>query len=422
MRIAIEDLPLLHRQGKKVGVTSVCSAHPLVLKAALRHGRDTGATVLIEATCNQVNHLGGYTGMTPSDFAAMVETLAAAEQCPRDLIVLGGDHLGPNPWKDRKADEAMGQAEAMVDAYVRAGFRKLHLDASMGCRGEPVALDDHTVAERAARLAGVAERAAAESGGTSPIYIIGTEVPPPGGADHALDAISPTNPAAALQTHAVHEKSFQSAGLENAFSRAIGLVVQPGVEFGNQNVIFYARAKAGALAATLGELPTLIFEAHSTDYQGEGPLRELVEDGFAILKVGPELTFKLREALYALDLIASDMMPGYGERPLYHVMEELMCGAAKNWQSHYHGSDGEKRILRHYSYSDRIRYYWASPQARAACDQLFGTLKGRKVPVTLLLQHLPSATDWADRPCEGEEIVINHVRQSIETYGRACGA
>ncbi|WP_192248629.1 D-tagatose-bisphosphate aldolase, class II, non-catalytic subunit [Mesorhizobium silamurunense] len=421
MRVAIEDLPSLHRQGKKMGVTSVCSAHPLVLKAALRRGRDTGTTVLIEATCNQVNHLGGYTGMTPSDFAAMVETLAATEQCPKDLIVLGGDHLGPNPWKDRDASEAMGQAGAMVDAYVRAGFRKIHLDASMGCKGEPIALDDHIVAERAARLAGVAERAARESGGASPIYIIGTEVPPPGGADHALDAITPTSTAAARQTHAVHAKAFRSAGLEDAFSRAIGLVVQPGVEFGNQNVIFYDRVKAHALAATLSELPTLIFEAHSTDYQGEGPLRELVEDGFGILKVGPELTFKLREALYALDLIASDLVPGYGERPLYHAMEALMRVASKNWESHYRGDDAEKRVLRHYSYSDRIRYYWATPQAGEACDRLFKTLKGRIVPVTLFLQHLPSAAAWAERACDGEEIAIGHIRQSIETYGRACG-
>jgi D-tagatose 6-phosphate 4-epimerase len=79
MRVAIEDLPALYRERKKIGVTSVCSAHPLVLKAALRHGRETGTTVLIEATCNQVNHLGGYTGMTPADFAAMVDALAAAE-------------------------------------------------------------------------------------------------------------------------------------------------------------------------------------------------------------------------------------------------------------------------------------------------------------------------------------------------------
>ncbi|RUV34515.1 tagatose-bisphosphate aldolase, partial [Mesorhizobium sp. M7A.F.Ca.MR.228.00.0.0] len=100
---------------------------------------------------------------------------------------------------------------------------------------------------------------------------------PPGGANHTLDAITPTSPEAARQTHAIHAQAFHTAGLESAFSRVIGLVVQPGVEFGNQNVIFYDRPKARDLAATLDRLPSLIFEAHSTDYQGERPLRELVE-------------------------------------------------------------------------------------------------------------------------------------------------
>jgi D-tagatose-1,6-bisphosphate aldolase subunit GatZ/KbaZ len=315
----------------------------------------------------------------------------------------------------------MAQAETMVDAYVRAGFRKIHLDASMGCAGEPAALDDHTVASRAARLASIAERAAAQGIERGPVYIIGTEVPPPGGADHALDAITPTDPAAARQTYAIHAEAFRAAGLESAFSRVIGLVVQPGVEFGNQNVIFYDRARARALTATLDNLPSLVFEAHSTDYQGQARLRVLDEDGFAILKVGPELTFKLRVELYALDLIASDLVPGYGDRPLYNIMEELMLGAPKNWAGHYHGDDAEKWVLRHYSYSDRIRYYWTTPQARTAGDRLFDALRGRKVPVTLFLQHLPSAIAWAGRACDAEDIVIGHVRRSIEIYAEACG-
>ncbi len=37
------------------GITSVCSAHPLVVEAALRRGAAKDAVVLIEATCNQVN-------------------------------------------------------------------------------------------------------------------------------------------------------------------------------------------------------------------------------------------------------------------------------------------------------------------------------------------------------------------------------
>ena len=160
-----------------------------------------------------------------------------------------------------------------------------------------------------------------------PVYVVGTEVPPPGGADHALDAIQPTRRRTRGRPSTCTARPSQRKGLAEAFARVIGLVVQPGVEFGNRNVIPYDRSKARSLAGVLDEEPHLVFEAHSTDYQGAGPLREPGRDGFAILKVGPELTFVLREALYALDLIASDLLPGYGDRPLMQAMEALMLAS-----------------------------------------------------------------------------------------------
>jgi len=420
MQVHLKDLAALRRSGSPQGITSVCSAHQIVLRAALRHGKATGSTVLIEATCNQVNHRGGYTGMTPKDFAALVERVAKEEGCPADLIVLGGDHLGPNPWRDRPADEAMAEAEAMVAAYVEAGFRKIHLDASMGCKGEPAALDDETTAHRAARLAAVAEKVAKERGGALPLYVIGTEVPPPGGADHVLTSIEPTARSAAMRTIDVHRRIFAEKGLSAAFDRAIGLVVQPGVEFGNHNVILYDRSRAAELIRVLDEEPQFVFEAHSTDYQGVAPLSALVEDGFPILKVGPELTFVLREALYALDLIASDLVTDYGERPLFQAMEQLMLSEPGNWNRHYHGSRDEQRLLRHYSLSDRIRYYWNSPGAKAAVARLMSALSGKAVPAPLLRQHLPQAEQFADAPLDPEEVLLWRVTRSLETYHAAC--
>ena len=70
-----------------------------------------------------------------------------------------------HPWRAEPAAQAMSKAEAMVTAYVWAGFSKIHLDASMGCAGEPAALDDETIATRAARLAKAAEKAARATGG-----------------------------------------------------------------------------------------------------------------------------------------------------------------------------------------------------------------------------------------------------------------
>ncbi|HEY0122123.1 MAG TPA: D-tagatose-bisphosphate aldolase, class II, non-catalytic subunit [Rhizobium sp.] len=421
MQVDLKQLASLRKQGRPMGVTSVCSAHPIVIRAALRHGRQHESTVLIEATCNQVNHLGGYTGMTPNDFAALVREIAAEEGCPENLIVLGGDHLGPNPWRDQPAEEAMAQAEKMVAAYVDAGFRKIHLDASMGCKGEPVALDDETTAHRAARLAAVAEDRAEKAGGDMPVYIIGTEVPPPGGADHALDTIEPTSATAALKTIDIHRRVFADKGLDKAFRRAIGLVVQPGVEFGNHNVIYYDRTKIDALRSVLTDEPQFVFEAHSTDYQGTGPLTALVEDGFPILKVGPELTFVLREALYALDAIASDLLPHYGQRPLYAAMEALMLDQPGNWSRHYHGTDAEQRWLRHYSLSDRIRYYWAAPEAKVAVDRLCDALRGQSVPLPLLRQNLPAAQEFANAPLDPEAVLIWRVTRSIADYHAVCG-
>ena len=421
MQVHLDELARLRIEGRPKGVTSVCSAHPIVLRAALRHGRQQESTILIEATCNQVNHLGGYTGMTPSDFASLVMKTAAEEACPEELIVLGGDHLGPNPWRDLPAEEAMAEAEKMVAAYVEAGFRKIHLDASMGCKGEPVALDDETTARRAARLAVVAEASAKKAGGAMPVYVIGTEVPPPGGADHALTTIEPTAAAAALKTIDVHRRVFAEEGLTEAFGRAIGLVVQPGVEFGNHNVILYNRSKIEALQSVLTEEPQFVFEAHSTDYQGTRPLAALVEDGFPILKVGPELTFVLREALYALDAIASDLLPDYGERPLHAAMETLMLDQPGNWSRHYHGTDGEKRWLRHYSLSDRIRYYWASAEAQDAVRRLCGALRGQSVPLPLLWQHMPAAQHFSGAPLDPEQVLVWRVTRSLSDYHAACG-
>ena len=303
------------------GITSVCSAHPLVIEAALVQAQAAGGPALIEATCNQVNQEGGYTGMTPADFRDYVFGIAERVGFAREQIILGGDHLGPNPWKDLDAEEALRRAEAMVAAFVEAGYVKIHLDASMGCKGEPAGLSDEVTAGRAARLARAAEDAAARAGTERPFYIIGTEVPIPGGALEVIEHLEVTAPEAAAKTRSVHRHAFAEAGVEDAFARVIGLVVQPGVEFGHENVVVYDPAPARALSASLERLPGLVFEAHSTDYQPADSLRALVRDGFAILKVGPGLTFALREALYALDQIAMALDPSWREQSLVAAME-----------------------------------------------------------------------------------------------------
>src|SRR6185437_6647508 len=120
-----------HKAGAHAGVYSVCSAHPLVLEAAIRQARADDGYLLVEATSNQVDQFGGYTGMTPADFRELVLELADRHGLPRSRVVLGGDPLGPNRWRDRPAEEALALAEELVAAYVAAGYTKIHLDCSM---------------------------------------------------------------------------------------------------------------------------------------------------------------------------------------------------------------------------------------------------------------------------------------------------
>jgi D-tagatose-1,6-bisphosphate aldolase subunit GatZ/KbaZ len=390
-----------------------------VLRAAIRRAVRDGGPVLIEATCNQVNHLGGYTGMTPEAFIRFVEGISTEEGLDRSAMIFGGDHLGPNPWRKEAPGAAMQKAEAMVEAYVRAGFTKIHIDASMGCAGEPAALDDKTIAERAAALVTVSERTAKAIGVIPPLYILGTEVPVPGGADHILKELQPTAPEAAHITIAIHREVFAQAKLQDAFSRVIAFVVQPGVEFGSENVIAYKPELARPLTALLDKESQFVFEAHSTDYQTRAALSRLVTDGFPILKVGPGLTFAFREAAYALDIIASELVPGYGARPLAAAMETLMLSAPADWQGHYHGDENALRLQRHYSYSDRIRYYWNRPEAVAAVERLIETLRGKTIPETLLHQFLPQLD--VSEAHEPEDIMIALVDLVLADYSSACG-
>ena len=151
MSEVLRDIIRRNRAGERVAIPSVCSAHPDVLRACLAMAARLDRHIVIEATSNQVNQDGGYTGMTPADFINFVNDLADKSGVARERVIFGGDHLGPQAWRAMDADAAMAKADAMVRDYVAAGFSKIHLDCSEGCAGEPAQLDDDVTAARSAR-------------------------------------------------------------------------------------------------------------------------------------------------------------------------------------------------------------------------------------------------------------------------------
>jgi D-tagatose-1,6-bisphosphate aldolase subunit GatZ/KbaZ len=418
---AMLDLVRRHKSGEAVGIYSVCSAHPLVIEAALRLAHRTGTLALIEATSNQVNQDGGYTGMRPAAYRERVLALATKVGLPHDRVILGGDHLGPNAWQKLPAATALEKAGVMVAEYVTAGFRKIHLDCSMSCAGDPRALGDEVIAERNAALCKITEAAWRSAGGEPPGYIIGSEVPVPGGAHETLEGLSVTTPDAATATIEAHRRAFARHGVDGAWNRVMGLVVQPGVEFDHHQVIDYVPSKAVALSRSIESVPGMVFEAHSTDYQTPAALEALVRDHFAILKVGPGVTFALREAFWALSDIGAelDLMPGESLKDT--VLAEMQRDS-RYWSGYYLERDRQDFDLQ-FSLSDRIRYYWTAPVVERACAQLLEGLAVRGIPLTLISQYLPAqyaAIRDGRLKNDPRELVLDGVEQVLRHYDRAC--
>jgi D-tagatose-1,6-bisphosphate aldolase subunit GatZ/KbaZ len=409
------------RRGIATGIYSVCSAHPLAIRAAAEQAVEDGSLLLVEATSNQVNQFGGYTGMRPAAFRDFVLEQIKTAGLDKAKLVLGGDHLGPNPWRKLPAAEAMALAETMVAEFVTAGFTKIHLDASMACGDDLAHPSDEVVAQRAAQLCKAAEAAHRE--GDRPVYVIGTEVPVPGGATHSVHDLDATSTEAAAHTLAVHKRIFEQQ-LPGVWERVIALVVQPGVEFDHDAVVNYDSAKAAELTAWLRAQPeAIVFEAHSTDYQLPAAYTELVRDGFAILKVGPAVTFAMREALEALEDIESQLVGEAQRSRLGEVVERTMLKEPENWLPYYAGTAEQQRLLRRYSYSDRVRYYWGLPEIVAAMERLVSNLSSVTIPESMLSRYLPAQyLRLREKQIAGdpESLIVDHIRDVLREYAAAC--
>ncbi len=387
---------LRNRQQKAIkGVYCACTANETVLKVCLRKAKESKTPLVIEATSNQVNQYGGYTGMTPRDYRSFIEKLAVSVDYPVSEIILGGDHLGPLTYSGLPEEQAMAEAKELVRQFTLAGFTKLHLDTSMRLKSDDLnqPLTTLVIAKRGAELAAVAESAYLQllqdqPEAEEPCYIIGSEVPLPGGEQEDC-GLRVTRAADFVETVNIYKQVFFEAGLAAAFKRVVAVVVQPGVEFGDETIHEYNSVAAGELISAIEEFPDFVFEGHSTDYQRPQALRQMVSDNVAILKVGPALTFAYRQGLFALAKIEEELFSGV--KPLSNLIvsiEELMLAQPENWQKYYHGSPKKQELARKYSFSDRLRYYLPQEKIVASIQLLLANFRDEEIPLTLLSQYM----------------------------------
>ncbi len=428
MQNALTKIVTIQKSGKAVGIYSACSANSFVIEAVLKKGLEDNSCVLIESTANQCDQFGGYTGMKPIDFKNYVYEIADKLGFDKNKIFLGGDHLGPLTWTSLNEKEAMANSEVLIDAYVSAGFTKIHVDTSMKVADDDpnVRLSDETIARRGVHLVKVAENAykkllETNPDAVEPVYIVGSEVPIPGGSQAAVDeGVQVTKVEDFAATMNTFKDTFEKEGISDVWDRVLGIVVQPGVEEKDSGCTEYDRSKAVELAKAIRTIPDLVFEGHSTDYQTKIKLREMVEDGVAILKVGPGLTFAAREGLYALSFIEDEACKVNGKTPsnFREVLDEEMLKNDKHWKKHYHGTDAEIALKRKYSFSDRSRYYYTTDAVKAAIDTLLDNLKDG-CPLNLLSQFMPiQYTKVREGVLKNDpkELVLDRIGNTIDEY------
>ncbi len=426
MQNPLKQIVKAQKEGRAVGIYSCCSANEYVIRAALLKGKKDNSCVLIESTANQCDQYGGYTGMKPADFKAFVEDIAKEIGFDTNKLFLGGDHLGPLTFTSLNEEEAMKEADELIRCYVSAGFTKIHIDTSMRVKDDDVntRLSDETIARRGARLAKVAEEAYAkllesDPDAIEPVYIVGSEVPIPGGAQGAVDeGVQVTKPEDFKATLNTFEKAFKDNGLDHAWSNVIGIVVQPGVEEKDSGCTEYDRAKAVDLCAAIRDYDNIVFEGHSTDYQTKIKLREMVEDGIAILKVGPGFTFMMRQALFALADIENELLKDKASH-FKDVLDAAMLKDTKYWSKHYIGTEEEVALKRKYSFSDRCRYYMPVPEVKQAMQTMIQNLRTNGIPLNLLTQYMPiQYTRVREGLLENdpEALIVDRICDSIDEY------
>lgn len=418
------------KNGIHSGIPSFCSANKIVIEAILEQAKRFDDDVLIEATSNQVNQFGGYIGMTPDEFRDYVFQIADKISFNKSKIFLGGDHLGPQPWQNLDADEAMDNAKELIRLCIKAGYIKIHLDTSMRLASDSTKepLSDDVIAERGAILMEAAEDAYQEllkinPTAIHPVFVIGSEVPTPGGTQEDVNELMITHPEAFEDSIMAYKRKFRERNLMDLWDYIIAVVVQPGVEFGSAEISHYDRVKSFRLCKKLNEYPNIVFEGHSTDYQSPQKLKEMVEDGIAIIKVGPALTYALREAIFALSKIEEELIADATKHARFiETLDEVMMANPQYWEKYYTGNDIEKKLARQYSFFDRSRYYFNQPQVVRAMEKLFQNLDEVEIPIYLIHQYMPfqyiKVRDGKLTPT-AHELVKDSIVMLVEDYNYA---
>ena len=331
----------------KKSLPSFCTSNFDVLKVLMIFSKYHQLPTLIESTSNQVNQFGGYTGLKPLQFKQKVDKLCKSVKLPSKLLIIGGDHLGPLPWKNVNKKSAMKNAKILVKKCLNAKYKKIHIDTAIVCRDEKN-IDRNIIVNRCEEIL----KSLTKNDLKNVFIVVGTEVPFAGGGDHLKPVI--TKLESIKKEYLLYSKIFKQKKILK--KKPFALVIDPGIGFNNLAItttnLFGFRKKN-----SFSKKNNFYFEAHSSDYQSRTDLKRLVENNFKFLKVGPELTYIYSKSIFKMQSIEKLI---YTKKlsDIDSVLLSEMNINKKYWKSYYKGPKKKIDFLLFNSYLDRSRYYW----------------------------------------------------------------
>ena len=420
------DIIEANRGGERKGIYAVESRNSTVQEAYLRQALADGSPALFEICASMLDSHGQSGRMLPDDFIANVKQIAVKTSFPRDRLFFGVNDLSPSLWQDESIESALKKTSAFISDLVSLGINKLGIHAGIPLKGDPAdqLLSQEVITAREAALYQAAECAAAAlPDEEKPLYVIDVN-PGQGMTEDQTNMIHKEDVENAVDRFA---KTVAAAGLPEMKKRFLAARIFLGAGYDSEKVIQFGSSLLKELGGCVyGDKP-VVLEVTRTDFQPQTVLDQLVENHFAFLSVGPELTYTMREVLFSMAMMENETMIGKPGVYLSNFIIELdraMQSDPRHWQKYYTGNGFEQLVARKYSLYDRSRFYWEDKEVCKTKKRLFDNLIEYPVPLNVMRQFMPhqyervAAGELENKP---DALVMDAVRHVLRRYSYACG-
>ena len=392
---------------KKRALPSLCTSNLDVLKTAIYFCKKKNFPILIESTSSQVNQQGGYSGKKPKDFFYSVNKIAKKINFPKKNLHIGGDHLGPLPWKNLSSKIALHNSIRLINDCLKSNYSKIHIDTSIKCSSDKVLTSQEIFLITKTILNKIKKNKKLRKA----FLVIGTEVPLSGGNDKSKLKLT-------SKSQIFHDvEKFKRIRIGN---KPFGLVIEPGMKFMHYTILS-PKFKNFKKKKLISKRFNFVFEAHSTDYQSLSCLKNLVKNNFKFLKVGPELTFYMTRALFFMEELEKKYFSKNKSNIKQKIFIEMMQNK-KHWNSYYSGRKKFLKKLILNSRLDRIRYYLNKEKiekSKKILEENINKLDKNLIKKILIKKKLPT---YNEKDLNNFDLIkFSYLGQSLVKYYKACG-